>query len=341
MRYSHRFFLYAPVAALVVLAAAVALYWNVSVQAFAKKLDAMNGAEVAPGVRLHFTSESLGGFPFRIDAVLKNLRLELSGPHGDASWQTQKFALHMLDYSAATVVLEAAGEQQFSWHDAAGRAQSLSFLPGLLRASVHSRGGRFDRFDVELIDAHLPAFDIARGEFHLRQDPKVDAFDLVATADDLHLLSAERGALGDVVSRFRLDARLAPGGPWDGLFAGTSDWRKAAAGWSARKGGLAVDHLEIAWGKADAKGTGLLMLDGAHRPTGEIKLAVTGYQALAEEAARRHLAKGPQTSLLAGVMAAPDTAASDPGASLPVTLAFKDGLAYVDNMPAGFLNPLY
>ena len=341
MRYSHRFFLYAPVAALVVLAAAVALYWNVSVQAFAKKLNAMNGAEVAPGVTLHFTSESLGGFPFRIDAVLKNLRLDLAGSHGKASWQTQKFALHMLDYSSATLVFEAAGEQQISWHDAAGKAQSLAFLPGLLRASAHSRSGRFDRFDVELIDAHLPAFDIARSELHLRQDPKVDALDLVAAASDLHLLSTQRSALGDVISRFRLDARLAPGGPWDGLFAGSSDWRKAADAWRAHKGGLSVDHLEIAWGKADAKGGGLLMLDGAHRPTGEIKLTVTGYQALAEEAARRHLAKGQQTSLLTGVMAEAGSAARDPGSALPVTLAFKDGLAYVDDTPAGFLKPVY
>lgn len=342
MRYSHRFFLYAPVAALVVLAAAVALYWSVSVQAFARKLDAMNGAEVAPGVTLHFKSDSLSGFPFRVDAVLKNLRLDVAGPHGQASWQTEKFALHMLDYSAATLVFEAAGQQQLSWHDAAGKAQALSFLPGLLRASVHSRGGRFERFDIELVAARLADFAIARGGFHLRRDPKSDAFDLVATATDLHLISSVPSALGDVIPRFRLDARLAPGGPWDALFAGGGDWRSAAKNWQAHQGGLSVDHLEIAWGKADAKGAGLLMLDGARRPYGEIKLAVTGYQALADEAARRHLVKGPQQSLIAGVMAEADAAAPrDPGAPLPVTLAFKDGLAYVNSTPAGFLNPLY
>lgn len=341
MRYSHRFFLYAPVVALLVLAAAVALYWSVSTQAFAKKLNAMNGTEIAPGVTLHFASDSLGGFPFRIDAVLKNLRLDVAGPHGNTSWQTEKFALHMLDYSAATAVFEAAGRQDLRWHDAAGKAQSLSFVPGLLRASVHWQDGHFARFDLELIAARLPDFAIARGGFHLRQDPKVDAFDLVATADDLHLMSVERSALGDVVSRFRLKARLAPGGPWDGLFTGAGDWRSAAAAWRAHQGGLAVDHLDIAWGKADATGDGVLMLDGAHRLTGEIKLAVTGCQALAEEAVRRHLAKGPQASLLAGVMAQADAAPRDPGSALPVTLAFKDGLAYVNSTPAGFLDPVY
>ena len=40
-------------------------------------------------------------------------------------------------------------------------------------------------------------------------------------------------------------------------------------------------------------------------------------------------------------MAAAGGKANAAGASLPVTLAFKDGLAYVNNIPAGFLKPVY
>ena len=341
MRYSHRFFLYAPVAALVALAAGAALYWSVSVQAFARKLDAMNGQRVAPGVTLHFASESIGGFPFRIDAELKDLRLDVAGKHGPAAWQAEEFALHMLDYSAATLVFEAAGKQRLAWHDAAGKAQSLAFLPGLLRASAHSRDGRLERFDLELVGAALPAFSVTRSEFHLRQDPKTDDFDIVFMANDVHLAAGARTALGDVISKLRLDATLAPGRDWSALFAGTGNWQRAADSWRTHSGALDIGKIEIAWGKADAKGTGLLALDAAHRPLGEITLKILGAQALAEEATRRHLVKGTQPSLLAGVIAEAGAAAHDPASPLPVTLAFKDGLAYVNRTPAGFLQPVY
>ncbi|HUJ02189.1 MAG TPA: hypothetical protein VLW75_01010, partial [Rhizomicrobium sp.] len=59
MKYSHRFFLWAPVAVLVALLAAAVIHWFAAANAFAKYIDAANGHEIAPGVTLRFAHRQL------------------------------------------------------------------------------------------------------------------------------------------------------------------------------------------------------------------------------------------------------------------------------------------
>jgi hypothetical protein len=341
MKYSHRFFLYAPVAAILALAAVVSIYWYVTAHAFGRKLDALNGHTIAPGVTFHFTSRSLGGYPFRVDAVLENMRIDVATPHGPTTWKAEHFALHMLDYGRLQFVFEAAGKQAITWHDMQGGAHGISFTPALLRASALAGGGTLSRFDIELYGAVSPALAVKHTELHIRRDPDADQLDIVFMADDVHLSPDMRTALGDVISRLRLRAKLTPAKSWNAFLSGKSNWRKAAGDWRKADGALDIAKMEIAWGKADATGRGAMTLDSAHRLKGLIKLRIAGYQGLADEAARRGLVKGAQKGVLAGVMAQAAAAAKDPAGALPVTLAFKDGIAYVNQTPAGFLDALY
>jgi hypothetical protein len=341
MKYSHRFFLYAPVAAIIVLATLVSVYWYETAHAFGRKLDALNGHEIAPGVTFHFTSRKLGGFPFRVDAVLENMRFDVTSPKGPASWKAEHFALHMLDYGRAQFIFEAAGKQAITWHDGKGAVQHLHFTPALLRASAIASHGALARFDVELYGAVTKSGSVAHTELHIRRNPKADQFDMVFMADDVHLAPQMRTALGDVIAKLRLKAKLVPAESWHNFLAGKTGWRKAAETWRAADGALDIAKLEVAWGKADATGKGAMTLDHAHRPTGLIKLHIDGYQGLADEAARRGLATGAQKTLLAGLMADAAANGKDPAKPLAVTLAFKDGIAYVNQMPAGFLDTLY
>lgn len=338
MKFSHRFFLYAPVVAVGVLFAAAAIYWTVAAHAFANRLDTLNGHEIEPGVTFHFESKAIGGFPFRIDAVLKDMRIDAATAHGSASWRAEEFALHMLDYSATPVVFEAAGKQVLSWHDTKGAPHNLTFVPGLLRASAATSGGELARFDFELIGTADVPIRVSRGEFHLRRTPGTDALDLVFMADDMHLPAGQHAGLGETIPKLRLSARLAPGNDWNALLSGNGDWRKAAEAWRAHSGTLDIAQLEILWGKVDARGAGLLTLDGARRPEGIIKLKIAGYRALAGAAKRQ---AGMRENVLDGVIAQAASANKNGTGPLPVTLAFKDGLAYVNQAPAGFLSPLY
>ena len=199
MKYAQRFVLCAQVAAGLSLTAAVSIYWYVTAHAFGRKLDALNGHAIAPGLTLHFSSRALAGFPFRVDAVLENMRIDVATPHGPATWKAEHFALHMLDYGRLQFVLEAAGKQTISWHDEKGAAHGLSFTPALLRASANAGGGTLSRFDIELYGAATQAVAVTHSELHIRHEPDADQLDIVFMADDVHPAPDMRPALGEVV----------------------------------------------------------------------------------------------------------------------------------------------
>src|ERR1700690_4237840 len=95
-------------------------YWWFAAAAFEKRLDAENAREIAPGIRLHFASKQIARFPFRIDALLDGLEIDVTTSYGRLTWQSEHFALHMLTYARSRQIFEAAGNQSLSWTDANG-----------------------------------------------------------------------------------------------------------------------------------------------------------------------------------------------------------------------------
>ena len=103
MSYSSRFWLYAPISAFLLLAAATMAHWWLVDKAFEKKLAAIKGHEAIPGVTLDWDKVEVGGFPFRIDADFTNFRAQGAGARGPFAWKTDKFALHALTYGEAVL----------------------------------------------------------------------------------------------------------------------------------------------------------------------------------------------------------------------------------------------
>ncbi|HEY0301368.1 MAG TPA: DUF2125 domain-containing protein, partial [Rhizomicrobium sp.] len=82
MKYSSRFFLYAPLALFLVLAAGAGVMWWVAASTLSARLDALNGKQAMPGVTLRFASKSVAGFPFNLDVVFRDFRIEIATPQG-------------------------------------------------------------------------------------------------------------------------------------------------------------------------------------------------------------------------------------------------------------------
>ncbi len=144
MKYSSRFWLYAPLALFLALAAWAMSHWWVLAGALDNKLKAMNGHQAIPGVTLSWASQTISGFPFRIDVVFSDLLVRAEGPRGPLVWHSDHFALHALTYGRAQDIFEAAGHQTLAWTDADGVRHQLNFLPASLRASsiAGARGWR-------------------------------------------------------------------------------------------------------------------------------------------------------------------------------------------------------
>jgi hypothetical protein len=183
-KYSSRFWLYAPISAFLLLAAAAMVHWWTLAGAFEKRLAALKGHEAIPGVALDWDEVEVGGFPFRMDADFINLRIQGAAAHGPFAWKTEKFALHALTYGRRQTVYEAAGRQTVSWTDAGGGAHAATFVPASLHASsIHDAKG-LRRADLDIVGLGAKDFKIGRLQFHMRRDPDGADLDLMLRLDN-------------------------------------------------------------------------------------------------------------------------------------------------------------
>lgn len=229
MSYSSRFWLYAPIALFLCIAAAVMAHWWMMAGAFEKKLAAIKGHDAVPGITLDWSSVRVGGFPFRIDADFTDLTAKGAGAHGRFAWQSEKFALHALTYGRSQAIYEAAGKQSLRWTDGNGKSHALSFLPGALRASSVADVHGLLRFDLDIIGVNSPDFLAGRVQFHMRRDPDGTDLDLMAKGEVVKGF----GTTAKIVQAY---ATLNQESDFAGLLQGTQSWPDAGAAWHAHGG---------------------------------------------------------------------------------------------------------
>lgn len=339
MNYSHRFWLFGPVGLFAILMLGLAAYWFVASHAVSAKLDAINGHEIAPGIKLRFTQKTMRGFPFRIDGELDGFRVEVATSHGPAVWTAERFAFHALTYGRTQYVFEAAGNQIVAWHKDSGALRSYQFLPGLLRGSMIAGHGELSRFDLEAIDVDSPDLSAAQFQMHLRKDPKLDALDFHVTANGVHIAEDLKPPFGSNMKLFHVEGLVSPGTSFDRLLEGKDDWRAATEDWRKRDGGVLVKALALNWGDINATGKGALTVDEMHRPKGALQIKVADWQPLLKQAQERGWIKGADNGLAAGFLAF--AGGTQTGGALSATLGFHDGIFSVGSVPADTLSPLY
>ena len=334
MRYSSRFFLYAPVAMFLSLAAAVMVWWWIAANALDKQLDAMNGREAVPGVKISFTSKKIAGFPFRLDTLLENLRVEVATTQGPLVWRTEHFASHALNDGREQAIYEAAGRQEVSWRDDDGKPHDFRFVPGWLRASSIAVNGTLVRFDLDIVEIASADLGAGRVQFHMRRNPKSDALDIAVSGDTIKLAPDLRAGFGASLSHVLLVGKLAPGKFLAPLLSGKTDWRRATEDWRSHNGALSIDQFEVKWNKLRAAGHGALTLDETHRLTGKLALDLDETKTVpAADAETGKLARALED------IAARDSKAADETLSVP--LSFQGGSVNLGDQPAGYIGPLY
>ena len=240
MRYSSRFFLYAPFLLLLVLAGFITATWWKTAHALEARLAALKGHEAVPGVTLDWRAVAVSGFPFRLDVTFDGFSAKGAGAHGPFAWTSDHFAIHALTYGAQKDVFEAAGPQHLAWTDAAGAGHALDFLPGSLRASaIRGRSG-LARFDVDIVALNSKALNIGRAQFHMRQSPDGKSIELMAEGDAVK----GEGPLG-AVKRVRTYQTLSQGAAFARLLRGEDASAAAHAAWEAAGGRMTPTRTEI------------------------------------------------------------------------------------------------
>ncbi len=273
MKYSSRFFLYAPVGAFLLILIGLCVHWFWASGKMSDRLDAMNGQTVMPGVTLHFAQKEMAGFPFRLDAIFKDLEITVETTNGLARWRSENFAFHTLPFGRPQEVFEAAGKQTLSWTGDKGEAKSFEFIPGSLRASaIEDDTGALTRFDLDLLDLGSAALQAGRLQFHIRKDG--DALQFVVDGNTIHLSSTS--VYGDTIKSLRLEGHVTQATALDSLRRGQQEWRAALENWRKNNGIAELASGNLALNEIKIGGSGALALDDARRLKGQLKLKFTG-----------------------------------------------------------------
>jgi hypothetical protein len=276
MRYSNRLFLYAPLFVLLALAIIAALRWQAVAGGLETWLRQHNGREIAPGVTLHFASESVSGFPFNVDAVLHDVTFEVKATRTSAAWHADAFAIHELTFGRAQLIYEAAGSQNISWNDAQGGAHHLSFVPGSLQASAILSRGRLVRFDLDLNGIGSREITGARLQLHFRKAPDRDAIDIVASADQIHLDPSVQAGFGANIRHAAIVGCFVPAKPFGALFDGQLPWDRAMDAWRRDGGAFQIANFDMNGDSVQLHASGKLGLEDDHRPRGMLAVDLNG-----------------------------------------------------------------
>jgi hypothetical protein len=229
MKYSSRFFLYAPLGVFLLLFAIAGVRWWMLASAWSQRLDAMNGHEIMPGVRLLFTGKHISGFPFSLETQLDDLALSAATPRGYTNWISEKFAMHGLTYGRDETIFEAAGHQMLDWAGPDGTRHELRFAVGSLRASAIRAHGELTRFDLDLIGFGSDAFTAQRLQFHARRDDGGILF--IGEADGLF---TKRTCIKD--SHLRYQGTLTSADALDPLLSGRVSFEAGLNAWRSKGG---------------------------------------------------------------------------------------------------------
>jgi hypothetical protein len=328
--YSSRFFLYAPFGLLLLAALAMGARWWVVAGRLETRLDAMQRGEAMPGITVHYGKRSVGGFPFRLEALLDDLSVRVETASGPAVWHAEHFALHGLTYGRDELIFEAAGRQSLSW----GHGHRLDFQTGSLHASAIRDAGGLARFDLDLVAFDSPALAAGRIQFHIRQAKT--ALDIAASGEDVQLAPGQRGAFGDHISLVALQGDVSAPRAFDGLRAGRTDWRSALEAWRKAGGALHANPLEFHFSTLDMLAHGRIGLDEARRVSGLLDVKVTGMP--------DWLAHAPQSRPGGFAAALRDRAlkaGADQAGKMGVVLGARDGIVYLGDQPVGVVGPVY
>jgi hypothetical protein len=283
MSYSSRIFIYGPVGLLLLIVVLYSVFWRVQADTLSARLDRANGGEVIPGITFAFAGKTVGGYPFRLDAVLSGVTFSQRGAEGETAWRTDELALHALSYNLDRYIFEVTGLQSFTRPPAmpANVPRVIYVTPGIARASAILSNGRLARFDMDLWE--LQAKDATQGadpkrsvsadraQLHLLARPD-DTIDLAAQINNGRIGADHAEKEADIMlPLIDLRGKLTQSSALAGLLAGTISLADAAQAWRGRMGELNVSDLTLIWPDARAGLHGDVAINSAGRPTGHLQ----------------------------------------------------------------------
>jgi hypothetical protein len=334
-----RFWLYAPLILILVLALAWSGVWFYAAGRAETTVAAWIDREANLGRRYACAERKVGGYPFRIEIRCRDLEIDFDTADGPVSLRSPQLLAMAQIYQPDLVIAEATGPMTVK---APGADIDHVATWSLLQASLRGRPAAPQRLSLVVT---APKLALPNGT------------DALANAKQFQF-HAQRRAGGSNEEPFdlalRLDDLLFPGAPAlasrpitvdaQGVLRGLKDLRPKPMNtrlreWQAAGGRIEVTQARIAQGDALAVGQGDLGLTADGRIDGVVNLKVAGLDQVAGlifgEAQNRR-----QAGVIAGLNML-SRSELEGRRAVAVPLSFRDGRIFFGPVPVGRTKPLF
>lgn len=281
---SSRFWLYAPLVLLTLVAAAWTAAWFVIRNRTGAALDTWLATERAAGRQWTCADRAIGGFPFRVEISCATLGFERDGLK--ASFGRVLSVAQV--YQPRHIIAEIAGPLRATQGGAAVEGRW-----SLLQASIQSTPEALQRASVVFDEPTFRLTGIAPVELafsgdhleaHLRPDPArargEGAIDVALSAAKVAAPLLDEWIGGTEPADIDLETTVTQAGAIAGLpfFEKVERWRQAG-------GIIDLTRLALRKGARRLEARGELALDDLHRPRGRLEVAASGLEGLLGAAA--------------------------------------------------------
>lgn len=343
---------------LAALLAGYALFWFVAAHRFENRILTIIQERRAMGLEITYDDLSVGGFPYRLEALIENVRVSGKAPNGGEALQwsahTPRFAAVVLPWrprhavtfmDEATLELRRAGTSldRLTAHqvrnslvvNGSGASERLSMTAASVAAQGKELAG--SGFKMEAAEAHW------RAAYHAATLPRLFPSEEAALQEPLQWQFAVRAKniqdprlaaapYGPVMESFELVLEL------HGAGIGPRATTASITAWRDNGGTVDVPSLTLKWGELDVKLSGSVSLDQQFRLLGALTAEVHGYEPVIDklqrdgniDAAEAATAKETLRSIADG----------NDGGRLPVPVTLQGGRMFLGPLPVANLPPL-
>lgn len=283
------------------------------------------------GFSISYDALDVGGFPYRMQVEIRNLRVSTSftAAQSDAQpdwrWQTPLLVGNILPYRLNHIVLRAPEPQQLTILREGKTERLYRLAPEIAQASLVLDDEHIERLAIDVSGARLSGNDIedvvvGRVQLHARQAQTQDdsaTLELAVQAENIRYQPLSDTALGPVIETARIKGALTG--------AAMRNGRSLRFKQGEAPGNFQLTALQLRWGALDLDAAGTVGLDSERRPAGALTTRISGYRDIltALQHARQLTPKEAQAAQTALNLIALTAGRGDDTLSLP--LVMQDG----------------
>ena len=260
------------IAAVLVLAAAYFAVVQITIRSAEARFEEWAAELRAEGYDVQFGTLAASGRPGAV--ALDFADLEIGRPSDPLNWRWRVPAMRVdAGWGGSPVAINFAGAQSLAYQDQ-GTTRTLSLGAERLRVSFvpGEQGGRAGLEATRLVfgpPGEQPSFTAGRLQVQVALGPGPgmipDHTAFTIQADAVVVPAQRRGPLGDAIQAIEL------GGSFYRPVLSAETVAGAFGAWRDDRGYFDLTNLRLLWGTLNSRGEGRITLDGAFRPTGQIR----------------------------------------------------------------------